>query len=274
MIIAQLLALNLAAAFGLFVLLWLVSIPLKDPSFIDAFWAFGLTGLAWTSFLFTGQKTGPHAVLLLALVTVWGLRLGGYLFWRWRKHGADRRYEVMMGKAKTDRGWDYPLASFLLVFALQAPLQWVVSLPVQLGQLAEPGVLQPLAWAGAALAIIGIAFETIGDAQLVRFKADPANAGKVLSTGLWRYTRHPNYFGDACLWWGLWLIAADTGAVGVASIVGPVLLTFLLTRWSGVPTTEGRMRRKKPDYEAYVARTSAFVPWPPMGPRNEDQSSH
>ena len=116
---------------------------------------------------------------------------------------------------------------------------------------------------GVILALIGIGFESLGDWQLVRFKADPANAGKVLDTGLWRYTRHPNYFGDACVWWGLWLIAAETGWIGAASVVGPILITVLLTRWSGVPTVEGRMRRKRPDYEAYVARTSAFIPMLP-----------
>ena len=120
-----------------------------------------------------------------------------------------------------------------------------------------------LAWAGVAVAIFGIVFETIGDAQLERFKADPTKAGKVLDTGLWRYTRHPNYFGDACAWWGIYLVAAETGLPGALTIVGPILLTFLLTRVSGVPTTEGSMRRKRPDYEAYVARTSSFIPMPP-----------
>ena len=107
-----------------------------------------------------------------------------------------------------------------------------------------------------------------GDLQLVAFKADPTNAGKVLQSGLWRYTRHPNYFGDACTWWGLYLIAADHG-LGAWSIPGPILLTFLLTRWSGVPTVEGRMRRKRPEYEAYVSRTSGFIPWFPRKPSNE-----
>jgi steroid 5-alpha reductase family enzyme len=115
---------------------------------------------------------------------------------------------------------------------------------------------------GVALAVIGITFESVGDWQLVRFKAKAANAGKVLDTGLWRYTRHPNYFGDACLWWGLYLIAAES-PIGLWSLPAPLLLTFLLTRWSGVPTVEGRMRRKRPDYEAYVARTSSFIPLPP-----------
>ena len=169
----------------------------------------------------------------------------------------------MMADAKEQKGWDFATASLIYVFSLQALLQFIVCLPVQLGQSSGLASLGPLAWAGAALAVTGILFETIGDAQLVRFKANPDNAGKVLDTGLWRYTRHPNYFGDACTWWGLYLIAADTGLLGALSIVGPALLTFLLTRWSGVPTTEGPMRRKKPDYAAYVARTSGFIPMPP-----------
>ena len=169
----------------------------------------------------------------------------------------------MMGKAQSERGWSYAKATLLLVFALQLPLQYVVCLPIQLGQLAGANLpLGPLAWGGVALALIGILFETVGDAQLVAFKANPANNGKVLQSGLWRFTRHPNYFGDACVWWGLYLIAAETG-LGAWSLPGPILLTFLLTRWSGVPTVEGRMRRKRPDYEAYVQRTSGFVPWLP-----------
>ena len=113
------------------------------------------------------------------------------------------------------------------------------------------------------LAVLGIGFETIADAQLAAFKGDPENAGKVLDTGLWRYTRHPNYFGDLCVWWGLYLIAAETGIAGVLSIAGPILITFLLTRWSGIPTVEGRLRRRRPEYEAYVQRTSSLIPMPP-----------
>jgi len=110
--------------------------------------------------------------------------------------------------------------------------------------------------------VVGIVFESVGDAQLAAFKRDPANKGKVLDTGLWRYTRHPNYFGDACVWWGLWLIAAETG-VGLWSIAGPIFLTFTLTRWSGIGITEKAINRSRPGYADYVKRTSAFVPWPP-----------
>jgi steroid 5-alpha reductase family enzyme len=256
-----LLAINALVSAALFIGLWLINLRTRDPSFIDSWWALGMVVIALTSFVLTGGGD-PHRIALTVLCAAWGLRLGIYLLWRWRRHGPDRRYATMMGKAQSERGWSYAKASFLLVFALQAPLQFVVSLPVQLGQLSARGPLGPMALMGVALAVIGIAFESLGDWQLVRFKADAANAGKVLDTGLWRYTRHPNYFGDACLWWGLYLIAAES-PIGLWSLPAPLLLTFLLTRWSGVPTVEGRMRRKRPDYEAYVARTSSFIPLPP-----------
>jgi steroid 5-alpha reductase family enzyme len=255
------LAINAAVSAAAFGVLWLLNLRTRDPSFIDSWWALGLVLTAVVTLAVTGGGD-PHRWLLTGLCAVWGLRLGAYLLWRWRRHGPDPRYATMMDLAQKERGWGYGKASLLLVFALQAPLQFVVSLPVQLGQLAPGGPLGVLGYAGAALALIGIAFESIGDWQLVRFKADPANAGKVLQSGLWRYTRHPNYFGDACVWWGLYGIAIETG-VGAWALPGPLLITLLLTRWSGVPTVEGRMRRKRPDYEGYVARTSAFVPLPP-----------
>ena len=260
---AQLLLQNLAISTVLFVLLWLVNLVTRDPSFIDSWWGLGMVVNAWASFLFVGG-VGPHALALTVLCSVWGLRLGSYLLWRWRKHGPDRRYATMMALAQKERGWGYAKASLLLVFALQLPLQMIVSLPVQVGQLGESRRLGPVAWVGIALAIFGILFESVGDFQLVAFKANPANAGKVLQSGLWRYTRHPNYFGDACVWWGLWVISVDAGFdVGLWSMPGPILITTLLTRWSGVPTVEGRMRRKRPEYEAYVQRTSGFIPLPP-----------
>ena len=149
------------------------------------------------------------------------------------------------------------------MFLLQAPLLFIVCLPAQLGQLsAEPLAIGALGWIGAAVALIGISFESVGDAQLKAFKADPANKGKVLDTGLWRYTRHPNYFGDACTWWGIYLIAAET-SIGRWSIIGPLLLTFLLVKWSGVPLLERGLAKTRPGYADYVAKTSSFLPWPP-----------
>ena len=257
----RLLAENAAIVVACFLVLWLVSIRLRDVSFVDSWWAFGMVVLAGAS-LAGRAAPSPLAWLLAGLCAAWGLRLGIYLLVRWRKNGPDRRYAALLGRVQSERHWSFGAAALVYVFALQAPLQFIVALPVQIGQLGG-GAIGPVGFAGAALAMLGIAFESIGDWQLARFKADPGNRDRVMDKGLWRYTRHPNYFGDACVWWGLWLIAAQSGWQATVSVIGPILLTFLLTRWSGVPTTEGRMRRKKPGYEDYVRRTPAFVPWWP-----------
>lgn len=261
MSVALLLATNAAVLVGLFVLFWLFTLKTRDVTPVDSLWALGMVALGWSSFVQTsGDPT--RKTVLMALCTIWGLRLGGYLLWRWRHHGPDRRYQTMFGKAKEARGWGFNQASFRLVYLTQVPLLYLVCMPVQLGQIDAAPSVGVLGWIGAALAIIGILFETIGDGQLVAFRRNPANAGKVLSTGLWRYTRHPNYFGDACVWWGLYLIAAES-MTGLWALPGPILLTYTLIRWSGVPTIEGRMKRTKPDYEDYVRRTPGFVPWLP-----------
>jgi len=259
---AAVLAANAGLLAGAYAGLWLISLALRDVSFIDAAWALGMAALAAATFAQIGEPS-PHRLLLVGLCSLWAVRLGGHLLIRWRAHGADPRYRKLLDDAKANQGWDFPVASLLLVFALQAPLLFVVCLPVQLGQIGPaPASLGPLAACGAVLALVGIGFETIGDAQLARFRADPANRGKVLDTGLWRYTRHPNYFGDACAWWGLYLIAAET-PLGAWSAPGPILLTWTLMKWSGAPMLEGRLRETRPDYAAYVEATSGFVPWPP-----------
>lgn len=263
MTVLHLLLWNAAVVALCFAALWLVAIRLRDVSFVDAWWALGMVVLAWASFLGGGAIT-ERKIVLLALCTAWGMRLGVHLLRRWRRNGPDRRYVTMLGKAQSERGMSFARAALLMVFALQAALQFVVALPVQLGVFGT-APLGPLAAAGIVLAIVGIVFESVGDAQLVRFKADPANRERILDSGLWRFTRHPNYFGDACVWWGLYLIAAE-GTFGLWALPGPVLLTFLLTRWSGMPTVEGRMRRKKKGYDDYVRRTPAFVPWWPRPP--------
>jgi steroid 5-alpha reductase family enzyme len=260
--ILTVLGVDVAVSVVLFLLLWALCVRLKDVTIVDSFWALGLLILAAAAFLQTSGAE-PRKLLLLGLCALWALRLGGYLLWRWRDHGPDRRYRSLLGKAQAERGWGFAKASLLLVFAVQAPLQFVVSLPVQLGQIsAAPAQIGPLGFAGAGLALIGIAFESLGDWQLTRFRKDPANAGKVLETGLWRYTRHPNYFGDACVWWGLYLIAAET-PVGLWALPGPILITWLLTRWSGAPILENRLRKTRPDYVRYIETTSGFIPWPP-----------
>lgn len=242
--------------------MWLLSLRLKDVSFVDSWWGIGMGVIALSSYFFTGGEEA-HRQVLTKICVIWGLRLGLYLLWRWRQHGPDRRYVTLLDKAQAERGWSWGKSALLLVFALQAPLQFIVCLPVQLGQVGGDGSLGFIGWAGTLIAVFGILFESLGDLQLVLFKRNPANAGKVLDTGLWRYTRHPNYFGDACVWWGLWLIAAETGWLGLTSIVGPILITVLLTRGSGVPTVEGEIGERRPGYADYVARTSAFIPMPP-----------
>ncbi len=249
------LALNAAISAACFSALWLAGVKLKDVSFIDSWWGLGIGVLALAAYL-EAPNHDPHNKLLLVLCEVWALRLGLYLLWRWRRNGPDPRYAKLLGRVKMS----FALASLLYVFALQFVLQFIVSLPVQLGQWAETAI-GPLGIAGAALAAFGIAFESLADWQLVRFKSDRANEGRVMDRGLWRYTRHPNHFGDACVWWGLFLVAAES-PYGVWTFPAPILMTYLLTRWSGAPTVEGRMRRRS-DYAAYVARTPAFVPWIP-----------
>lgn len=260
--IAAVLAINFALCLAGFFLLWLAACAIRDPSFIDSVWALGMGGLALATYL---QVDGaqPRKLLLLVLGGAWALRLGLHLLLRWRAHGADRRYVRMMANAKAERGWDFPEASLKLVFALQAPLMWTVALPVQLGQMSTtPAAIGLLGWTGAGLAALGILFETVGDAQITRFKADPTNAGKVMDRGLWRYTRHPNYFGDILTWVGLYLIAAET-PLGLWALPGPVLLIFLLTRFSGGITYERRLTKSRPGYDDYQRRTSPLIPWPP-----------
>lgn len=260
-----LLGLNFAVLMAVILLLWGYATRIRDVSFIDAFWAFGMVVLAWSSWLQI-EGHGRRADMLLALTSLWGLRLSWHLFSRWREHGEDPRYTKIIAATMESKRWSWNKTALLGVFLTQAPLLFITCLPAQLGIWAsESGgpIMGPVAWAGVAVALTGIVFESIGDAQLKAFRANPAGKGKVLSTGLWRYTRHPNYFGDACTWWGIWLVAAETGPWGWASIIGPIFLTFTLTRWSGKPLLERGLKKSRPDYAAYVERTSGFFPWPP-----------
>lgn len=263
--ILTVLAINFAVCCTGMLLLWLACVAMKDVTVVDAWWALGMVVLAVSTYLQTGGAP-DRKLLLLALCAAWGLRLGGYLVWRWRTHGVDKRYKAILGYAQKQRGWGFAKASLLLVFATQAPLQFIVSLPVQLGQIdAQPAALGVVAWIGAGMAMTGILFETVGDFQLVHFRSKPENSGRVLNTGLWRYTRHPNYFGDALTWWGIYLVAAET-STGLWALVGPIFLTWTLMKWSGAPMLEARLRKTRPDYVAYIERTSGFLPWPPRKP--------
>jgi steroid 5-alpha reductase family enzyme len=263
--ILSLLALNLVILFAAILLLWAYAVRIRDVSFIDAFWAFGMVILAWSSW-FQIDGDGRRADVLLGLTTLWGMRLAVHLVTRWRHEGEDPRYKKIMGHAMETKGWSWAKTALLMVFLMQAPLLFITALPAQMGIWASEGgrtVMGPRAWLGIAIALIGIIFETIGDAQLKAFRSNPANKGKVLDTGLWRFTRHPNYFGDACTWWGIWLVAAETGPAGWVSVIGPIFLTFTLTKWSGKPLLERSLKKNRPDYAAYIERTSGFFPLPP-----------
>ena len=259
--LAALLGLNLAVLVVVMLALWGLALRLKDVSFIDGVWPLGMLLLALITFSRTdGDQT--RKFLLLWLCAVWAVRLGWHLLRRWRANGVDGRYAEIVETQEREHGWSFGKTALLLVFLPQAFLGWLTSLPVQLGQV-EHGPIGWLGWIGALVVVVGIGFESVGDAQLAAFRKDPKNKGKVLDTGLWRYTRHPNYFGDACVWWGLWLIAAETGWIGFASILGPIFLTFTLTKWSGIGITEKSTARTKPHYADYIRRTSAFIPMPP-----------
>lgn len=239
-------------------LLWLLSLVLKDASIVDMYWGPGFGVIATAAFLYAGD--GDRATLALVLTLAWGLRLGAYLFWRNVGEGEDPRYQAMR------RYWGarFPWVSLVTVFALQGTLMWFVSLPVQVTIASEPTPLGAFDLAGALLFCIGLGFESVGDFQLARFKALPDSAGKVMDRGLWRYTRHPNYFGDCLVWWGLFTISLSTAA-GPYTILSPVVMTVFLLKVSGVALLERSIVKRRPQYAAYIERTSAFVPMPPRG---------
>lgn len=264
---------NLFAVVALMVVLWLVSLVLHDASIVDPFWGVAFVLVAWTQFVTWSFLSGPACdtspcrpytaigILLPVLVTIWGLRLSIYLAWRNRGNGEDFRYVAMRERF----GAAFPLVSLGVVFLLQAGLAWIVSLPVQAGIQGSAGASRLwLVVVGTILWGIGLTFETVGDLQLARFKRDPASRGQVLDRGLWRYTRHPNYFGDFLVWWGLFLIAAATDAWW--TVIGPVVMSVLLIRVSGAGLLERTIGHRRPGYENYVRRTSGFFPRPPKAP--------
>ncbi|MET8468856.1 DUF1295 domain-containing protein [Streptomyces sp. NPDC006422] len=225
---------------------------------VDVAWGLGFTAVAATTFLASSQAgdTGRR-VLVTVLTAVWGLRLAAHIARRGRGHGEDPRYDRMLAKAPGNRN----LYALRMVYVLQGALVWLVSLPVQAAQyITAP--LSAFAWAGTALWAVGMFFEAVGDAQLARFKADPANRGRIMDEGLWSWTRHPNYFGDFCVWWGLFLIACDAPAAAAVSVVSPLVMSLLLTKGSGKRLLERHMAQR-PGYAAYAERTSGFFPLPP-----------
>jgi steroid 5-alpha reductase family enzyme len=258
-------AVALGAALAMMTLAWLGSVLARDASVVDVFWGLGFVLVAWVYRLGLTEHS-LRGTLVVGLVTLWGVRLALHIFWRGRGRGEDYRYREMRER----RPRFFVAWSLFMVFWLQAALLWLVSLPLYQAQRpVEPAPLGLLDGLGLALFLVGFAFEAVGDWQLARFKRDPGNEGRVMDRGLWRYTRHPNYFGDAVVWWGFFCFAAATPG-GWWTVISPVLMTFLLLRVSGVTLLETRLRETRPGYRAYAGRTNAFFPWLPSRARTPE----
>lgn len=233
---------------------WLVSVVKRDVSIVDSLWGgfFVLAALAYGWPLTTLE---PRGQLVLALVVAWALRLTIHVTWRNWGDNEDHRYREIRARNEPH----FALKSVYLVFGLQAVLASVISLPL-LAALRGSAPLGALDALGATLAAFGLVFEATGDWQLARFRTDAGNRGRVLASGLWRCSRHPNYFGECCFWWGIFCLGIAAG--GWWSLVSPLLMTWLLMRVSGVALLERTIGERRPEYADYVRSTSAFIPWP------------
>jgi steroid 5-alpha reductase family enzyme len=260
--IALLLAANLGVALAAVILLWLVSIPLRDVSIIDMFFAVILFAVAAASYLLA-EGVAVRKQLIVVLVGILAARITIHLMRRNWGHGEDPRYSKLRTWVANDRSFVW--LSLKKVFLLQGIVLWFVSLPIQVAQVyTAPAALGLSAYLGIVVWVVGFFTETIADLQLTRFRADPANKGTVLQTGLWRYSRHPNYFGELCVWWGLFLIACDN-LVGILTIIGPILYTHLIVNVTGQATLDKKLARERPGYKDYMQRTSGLIPLPPRG---------
>lgn len=242
-------------------LTWVVATMYRDVSLVDSMWGIFIAAAA-LEYSLSLPRSDSRGIWMLLLATVWAVRLSVYITWRNWGHGEDRRYQEIRKRNQPN----FPFKSLYLVFAVQAILAWLVSAPLLAGMEST----SPLNWldaVGIGLVTFGIVFETVGDLQMARFKADPNNTGQVMDRGLWRYTRHPNYFGECCVWWGFWLMAlAGAGLAGVWTVLSPALMTVLLLKVSGVNLLEKDITERRPAYRDYIASTNAFVPgWPRSG---------
>lgn len=242
----------------LFTLLWLISIKLKNVSIVDLFWGIGFVVVNAFYVCMSGDLT-PRKILLLVLVTIWGSRLSLYLTWRNRGKGEDFRYQAFRQKYGPDRYW---WISYFQTFLLQGILTMVISLPLLGVSMGAPSAsLHALDYLGIGVWLVGFTFEAGGDYQLARFKSNPQNKGKVMCYGFWKYTRHPNYFGDSAVWWAYGLFSIAAGSYWQA--VGAVIMTLLIIKVSGVALLEKTLNHTKPQYAEYIRKTSSFIPWFP-----------
>jgi steroid 5-alpha reductase family enzyme len=239
-------------------LVWILSLTLKNSSIVDIFWGIGFVVTAWFYFFSSTSGYQARKLLLISLVTIWGLRLSLHIFIRNAGRGEDYRYRNL--REATGKSWWW--ISYFKVFLLQGFLLWVISIPLLSAQFgSEPKRLTILDFLGLLAWIKGFFFEAVGDWQLSRFKNNPANKGKILNTGLWRFTRHPNYFGDSLQWWGFYFIAVAAG--GFWTIYSPIIMTVLLIKVSGVKLLEKSLKNSKPGYKEYIEKTNGFIPWFP-----------
>jgi steroid 5-alpha reductase family enzyme len=252
----------LAAVLGLMTLVWVASLFKRDASIVDVFWGLGFVLAAWVYALAREEGT-LRGDLVLGLATLWGLRLSLYILWRSWGEGEDYRYREMRERSRDS----FALKSLLTVFWLQALLLWGISMPLYQAQASRPAGLTLLDGLGLVLFAVGFVFEAGGDWQLARFKSDPANEGKVMDRGLWRYTRHPNYFGDAVVWWSFFFFALATPR-SLWTVYSPLVMTLLLLRVSGVTLLEKKLQETRPAYRGYAEETNAFFPWLPRSGGN------
>ena len=233
---------------------WLLSLKRNDVSMVDSLWSLMFL-LATLVYAGTTTITGAREILILVLVGAWALRLSTYITVRNHGHTEDFRYQEI--RANNEPGFRYK--SFYIIFVFQAFLAWMICLPILVAMSGQTAI-GILDYVGIALWITGMFFESVGDWQLARFRVKPENAGKVLITGLWRYSRHPNYFGNFLIWWGFYLVALSAG--GWWTIISPLLMTLLLLKVSGVALLEKNISKRRPEYLRYIESTNAFFPGP------------
>jgi steroid 5-alpha reductase family enzyme len=247
---------SLVAIVALFTILWYVSVRLEDSSIVDIAWGPSILVLSLI-YYFTGNGAPLRAGLTVALVAIWAIRLGVHLYLRNQTQGEDARYEIM--RSRRGRSWWW--YSYFRVFLLQALTAWVASIPLYFAIVSvAPQNLTIIDYLGVLLFAIGFGFEAVGDEQLRQFRNKPRNVKLVLETGLWQYSRHPNYFGEALLWWGFGLLGAATG--GVVGLIVPALLTYFLMNISSMLLERSLMRNRRA-YAGYAEATSAFLPRTP-----------
>jgi steroid 5-alpha reductase family enzyme len=247
----------LALILGVGAAAWLVSVMIRNVAFVDSLWSLFFL-IAAVVFAAEAAPLSARGLLVTLLVAIWALRLSFYITARNWGEPEDHRYQ----KIRENNEPGFAFKSLYIVFGLQGVLAWLIAMPL-MPAIMTPGGIGLLEVAATALWLVGFVFEAGGDYQLAKFKSEPSNKGRVLDTGLWRYTRHPNYFGDFCVWWSFYIFAVSAG--GWWTVLSPLLMSFLLLKVSGVAMLEKTITDRRPKYAEYIRRTNAFFPGLPKG---------